>query len=95
MVFGRINALILCHSTERSRIIFFLPAEIIRVFNLINSLLLKSPPTAVDSFVLLFYARFSKKNKLLWLTPEGIILILKHVDETSAPHVPREMILCF
>jgi len=73
---------------------FFLPAEIIRVFNLIRSPLLKSPPTAADSFVLLFYARFSKKNKSLWLTPEGIILILKHVDETSVPHVIRETTLC-
>lgn len=65
---------------------FFLPAEIIRVFNLIHSLSLKSPPIAVDSFKLLFYAKFSMKNKLLWLTPEDIILILKHLDETSVPH---------
>lgn len=63
----------------------FLPAEIIRAFNPIGSLLLEEFPTAVDSFVPLFCARFRKENELLWLTLEGIILILKHVDETSVP----------
>lgn len=86
-------ALVLCHSTACSRI--FLPAEIINTFNLIGSLLLEEFPTAVDSFVPLFCARFRKENELLWLTPEGIILILKHVDETSVPRSNTKGFLWF